>query len=134
MKTFKLLSKLALLLVIFGFFQPVACDQQGFELAETFLEMGETNFTISAIGLYIAFFAAAISIVFTLFLLITKKEICSPMINKIDYLFLFLSITGGLIAFIFILSEFEFDFINNGFYIIIAGWILSLIFSLFRRK
>ncbi len=134
MKTFKLLSKIALLLVVFGFFQPVACDQQGFELAESLMEMGEVNYTVSAIGLYIAFFAAAISILVTLFLLIARKDICSPKTNKIDFALLFASIVGGLVTFFFVISEFEFDFINHGFYIIIAGWVLSLIFSFFVKK
>lgn len=134
MKTFKLLSKIALLLVVFGFFQPVACDQQGFELAESLMEMGEVNYTVSAIGLYIAFFAAVISILISLILLITRKNICSSKINKIDFALLLASIVGGLITFFFVISEFEFDFIDYGFYIIISGWILSIIFSCFAKK
>lgn len=134
MKTFKILSKLSLLLVIFGFFQPVACDQQGFELAESLMEMGEVNYTISAISLYVAFFAAAISILLTLILLLTKIDICAPKVKKIDITLLFSSIVGGLITFFFVISEFDFDFVNHGFYIIIAGWLLSLIFSFCRKK
>lgn len=134
MKTFKLLSKLALILVVFGFFQPVACDQQGFELAESLMDMGEVNYSISAIGLYVTFFAAAISILLTVFLLVARKDICSPGANKIDLTLLLTSIAGGLVTFFFVISEFEFDFINHGFYIIIAGWILSLVLSFVKKK
>ena len=69
-KLSKILSKVALFLVIFGFFQPVACDQKGFDLAQSLIEMEEINYFISAIGLYVTFFAAAVSIVYTLILLI----------------------------------------------------------------
>ena len=50
MKTFKILSKVALLLVIFGFFQPVACEQQGFDLADTLMEFGEFKYTTPKFG------------------------------------------------------------------------------------
>ena len=132
-KLFKIFSKVALCLVIFGFFQPVACEQQGFELAESLIEMGETNYLISAIGLYITFFAAAISILYTLILLIAKKDVCASKVNKFDFVFIFLSIIGGLVTFLFIITEFEFEFINHGFYIIASGWLLSLILSFFRK-
>lgn len=134
MKTFKLISKVALLLVVFGFFQPVACDQQGFDLAETLMEVGELNYTVSAIGLYVAFFAATASILLTVFLLIARKDICAAAVNRIDLALLLASIAGGVVALCFIISEFEFDFINHGFYIIISGWVLSLVFSFVKRK
>lgn len=134
MKTFKLISKIALLLVIFGFFQPVACNQQGFELAETLFAVGDAKSTIAAIGLYVTFFAAALSILYTLILLITKKNICSSKVNTTDFILLLLSIAGGLTTFFCLLSDFSFDVLDQGFYFIIAGWILSFIFSVIKKK
>lgn len=126
MKTFKILSKVALLLVIFGFFQPVACEQQGFDLADTLMEFGEFKYTIAAIGIYVVFFAAALSILYTMFLLFTEKDICSASANKIDIVLLFASIIGGLVALLFLINEFDKEVIDRGFYIIISGWIVSL--------
>ena len=132
-KLSKILSKVALFLVIFGFFQPVACDQKGFDLAQSLIEMEEINYFISAIGLYVTFFVFVVSIVYTLILLITKKNICTPKVNKVDFSLLLASIVGGLITFFFVISEFDIELVNQGFYIIIAGWVISLIFYFLRE-
>ena len=129
-KGLKILSKLALFLVVFGFFQPMACDQKGFELAETLINYEEVNYFISAIGLYVIFFAAILSIAFTLILLITKKDICSSSATKIDIILLSSSIIGGVNTFIFIINEFDIDYIERGFYIVMVGWLSSLILLL----
>ena len=130
----KILSKIALFLVLFGFFQPVACDQKGFELVETLMDFNDTNYTISAIGLYAIFFAAVISIIFTFILFLLKKDICSSNATKVDFVLLFSSIIGGAVSFFFIINEFDIDFIQRGFYIIMAGWLISFIFLLYSKS
>jgi glucose uptake protein GlcU len=52
---FRVIGKIALLLVVIGFFMPVACDQNGFQLAETFTE---TDSTISSVFLYVLFISS----------------------------------------------------------------------------
>lgn len=133
MKVFKILSKIALLLIIFGFFQPVACEQKGFDLADTLMEVGETTYTIAAIGLYVVFFAAVLSILYTLFLLLKKEEICAVNVNWNDTILLFASIIGGVVSLIFLINEFDKEVLNKGFYFIVAGWISSLILSFFAK-
>ena len=76
-KIFRIISKLFLGFIIFGFFQPVACDQNGFELAEN---LYDTNMNLVSIGLYVTFFVAVFSIFCTLFIL---------LINQIIYILLF---------------------------------------------
>ena len=126
---FKILSKLALLLVVFGFFQPVACDHAGFELADNLMQMGDRG-TLSGIGLYVLFFAALLSVILTVVFLITKKKAGTPL----DMPLLLISIAGGICTYIGFISDFSIDILNNGAYMIIVGWILSLIFLLISKK
>lgn len=113
--------QIALLLVIFGFFQPVACDQPWFELAETLFDFEEFSYTVAAIGLYIVFFAALASIVYTVYLFVVKKDICVKGSFKIDFIILLASIAGGVITFLFILNEFDVDCLDTGCYFILVG-------------
>ncbi len=72
--TFKILSKLALLAVVFGFFQPIACSMNGFELAKQLIRHETVKTTISAITLYVCFITVILSILFTLSLLLSRKK------------------------------------------------------------
>ncbi len=125
-KKFKIISKLALLLVIFGFFQPVACDLNGFEIAQGLISYEKAIWILAGLGVYMTFFLAVISIIYTLFLLLSKKDICSSNANKTDLALLLGSVAGSLAPFITIINGN--NYIENGFYIIIAGWITSLLF------
>ena len=43
-------------LVVIGFFQPVACDMKGFDLAKHLIDVGEAKYIIAAIGLNLYLF------------------------------------------------------------------------------
>ena len=123
-----MISKLALFFVVFGFFQPVACRQNGFELAKVFINYENAKCIIAAIGLYVLFFSAVLSIIYTIFLLITKDNICSQKAFKIDLFLLLMSIAGGIPTIYILLDEFSTDVLEKGSYFILSGWILSFIF------
>lgn len=136
-KVIRIISKVALFLVLFGFFQPVACDMKGFQLANHLMEYHESTFTIASIGVYVVFFAAVLSIFFSIILLITKQNLCSTKATGIDFTLLLLSIAGGVIAVLVLIDQIGKDIFNNGSYIILAGWVVSLIFllaSIERKK
>ena len=132
-KGLRILSKVALLAVVFGFFQPVACDKQGFDLADHVSY--EFNWGgLAATGLYVLFFAAVVSIACTLILLICKGNICSKIATTLDFAALIASVSGGAIAFFTTTNRFPMDMIidelNSGTYFILAGWIASFLLLL----
>jgi ABC-type Fe3+ transport system permease subunit len=132
-KVFKIISKFVLILVIFGFLQPVACNMKGFQLAETLLKYEQPNYTVAALGLYLTFFAAVISLVCAIVILLSKHKISDEREKKIDSGLFVVGIAGIIITFICIISEFNFDALNYGSYLIISGWILSLIFRIIGK-
>ena len=132
-KGLRILSKVALLAVVFGFFQPVACDKQGFDLAD--YVSYEFNWGgLAATGLYVLFFAVVFSIGYTLVLLILNKGIASKIATTLDFAALIVSVSGGAIAFFTTTNRFPMDMIidelNSGTYFILAGWIASFILLL----
>ena len=133
-KILKILSKAALLIVTFGFFQPVACSQNGFELSKGLTGSGQVNYLVAGLGLYVVFFAAVISIVFTLILLILGKNICAHKAFAVDLILLLSSIIGGAITILLMIDKFDLDIVGRGFYIIIAGWIGSLVLLLCSKS
>ena len=125
---FRILSKVALLLVVFGFFMPVACNQNGFQMADTGFKLGERGSPakVSAIFLYILFFSALISIGFTIYTYVMKKKIKTIL----DFPCLLVSIGAGIIAYS-VLSDNDIKILkvlSSGGYSIIIGWITSLAF------
>ena len=95
---FRILSKVALLLVVFGFFMPVACNHNGFQMADMGLKLGQRGSPakISAIFLYILFFSALISIGFTIYTYAMKKKIKTVL----DFPCLLVSIGAGIFAYL----------------------------------
>lgn len=132
-KMFKIISKLVLFLVVFGFFQPVACDTKGFQLAKNLLDCKKFNYTAAAIGLYLTFFAAILSIAFIVVLFVTKRDICDKKADNIDSLFVAVGLAGVIITFVCIVKEFNADMLNRGSYLMLSGWIASLLFLILSR-
>ena len=132
----KIISKVALFLVIFGFFQPVACDMKGFDLAKYLMDVGEAKYSISAIGLYLCFFMAAFAILMAIIFFATKKSaesLSSSTANVVDLVSLILGFGGGLASFFILCSEIGRDSLQSGFYLILVGWALSLIFYIISK-
>ena len=112
-------SKITLLLVCFGFFMPVSCDMNGADLARMFNQMQSLGYVIL---IWLVLITAIISIIFTL----THTKDLEKESVIVDWILLGGSISGGL----FSLGRMSREYFNLqvGAYVIIAGWILSLIF------
>ena len=122
---FRILSKVALLLVVFGFFMPVACNQNGFQMADMGFKLGRSGSpaVISAIFLYILFLSALISIGFTIYTYVTEKKIKTVL----DVPCLLVSIGTGIFAYL-VFTENDiriFEAMQSGGYSIIIGWVSS---------
>lgn len=112
-------SKISLLLVCLGFFMPVSCDMNGVDLARMFNQMQSPGY---AILIWLVLITAIISIIFTL----THTKDLEKESVIVDWILLGGSISGCL----FSLGRMSREYFNLqvGAYVIIAGWILSLIF------
>ena len=112
-------SKISLLLVCFGFFMPVSCDMNGVDLARMFNNMDSTGY---AILIWLVLLSAVISIIITLF----HKDKIEEESIALDWICLAGTASGGL----FSLGRMNREYFNLqvGAYIIIVGWIFSLIF------
>jgi len=115
---FRIIGKFVLLLVIIGFFMPIACDQNGFQLAGTFKD---SDSTLDAIFLYLLFFSAVAGCIIGVLLLMKKN-----VIPVLDWIFLLVCIGSGLFVYFNSLRNNEID-LQQGAYVILAGWIVALI-------
>ena len=112
-------SKVSLLLVCFGFFMPVSCDMNGIDLARLLNQMQSQEY---AILIWLVLITAVLSILISLFFIKELKK--EPIV--IDWILLGGSVFCGLYSLGRMNREY-FD-LQIGAYIIIVGWILSLIF------
>ena len=112
-------SKISLLLVCLGFFMPVSCDMNGVDLARMFNQMQSPGY---AILIWLVLITAILSIICTL---AHTKDLEKESVF-VDWILLGGSISGGL----FSLGRMSREYFNLqlGAYVIIVGWILSLIF------
>ena len=115
---FRVIGKIALLLVVIGFFMPVACDQNGFQLAKTF---SDYDSTISSVFLYVLFISALAGCIIGA-LLLMKKNI-KP---GVDWVCLLICIGSGLFVYFNSLRNNEVE-LQQGAYVILIGWIIALI-------
>jgi len=114
----RILSKLALLLVVFGFFMPMSCDFNGFQIADHASER-----PLFAVMMYIIFFSAVISI--ALGYRIYKNL---PSAIFLDIALLASGVASGLtLYFNAMYGELR---MQIGCYCIIVGWVLSGLFLL----
>lgn len=112
-------SKFSLLLVCIGIFMPVSCDMNGVDSARMFNSMNSTGY---AILIWLVLLSAVISIIISLF----HKDKIEEESIALDWICLAGSVSGGL----FSLGRMDREYFNlqAGAYIIIVGWLLSLIF------
>lgn len=86
------LSKAALLLVVIGFFMPISCDRNGFQIAEHFSRQGQGQYLVM---LMLIFVAAVLSIVLTV--VFFNKPEKEPV--ALDWGLLLASVVGGVFTF-----------------------------------
>ena len=116
---FRIIAKFALLLVFFGFFMPIACDANGFQLAVGLIGTG------FGLLLSIMFISAVFGIIIGILLLYTKRNIK----ENIDWIVIFVCIISGILAF----SMIGFESLQIGAYIIIIGWIMALCYQIISK-
>jgi hypothetical protein len=109
-------GKIGFLLVVIGFLMPVACDQNGFELANTFIE----SQVIIGILMYLIFISAISGVILGV-LLLQNKEVSKGL----DWFCLLACIVSGLIVY-FIQFEGGPE-LQSGAYIILTGWIIAFL-------
>jgi hypothetical protein len=122
-------GKIGFLLVVIGFFMPIACDSNGFEIAKA-LNKGDE--TLSAILLYVLFAAAVVGVLVGILLLLKNK-----VKVYIDWICLLACIGSGLALYLPRLDDRLKPDLQVGAYIILVGWIIALaaqIFSLANKE
>jgi nitrate reductase gamma subunit len=113
---FRLIGKIGLLLVVFGFFMPIACDRNGFQIAEF---MMKNDRTLEGLLLYVLVISAAIGVVIGIFLLMRRA-----VNSSIDWAVIIACIASGLI--VYFGSTKNKPELQSGAYLILAGWITAL--------
>jgi hypothetical protein len=112
--SFRTIAKFLFLLVIIGFFMPICCDQNGFQLANS-----DAVKSSLVVALYALFISAVVGIIIGA-LLLMKKNI--PVV--IDWLVILVCVLCGLIPFFANIRNYDFQ---AGLYMILAGYVLILI-------
>jgi chromate transport protein ChrA len=118
--SFRTIAKLGLLLVIIGFLMPIACDMNGFQLANY---MTKNEQVFEGLLFYLLFVSAVIGLIIGA-LLLMKKNV-NP---NIDWLVIVVCIATGLFLYF---TQFKNNVdLQNGAYVILTGWIISLVFQI----
>jgi hypothetical protein len=116
--SFRFFGKIGFLLVVIGFFMPIACDSNGFEIAKSLNKIDET---VSAILLYVLFAAAAAGVLVGVLLLLKAK-----VKVYVDWVCLLACIGSGLYLYLPRLQDKFRPDLQTGAYIILVGWIIAL--------
>jgi hypothetical protein len=116
-----ILGKIGLLLVVIGFFMPIACDDNGFEIAKSLMKFDKTKF--KAILMYVMFFSAAVGVVLGVLAFLGKG-----LDGRIDWLAIILCILSGIIIVVSTDINWKkvFNNMDIGGYFIFIGWILAV--------
>ena len=127
--SFRVIAKCALLLVIIGFFMPVACDRTGFQIADFYMNRDNP---INGILMYVTFISAVVGLAIGVMLIMGKR-----LGSNIDWIVIIVCIISGLtVYFSTALSDHNIR-LQTGAYLILAGWIAALaaqIFSMLKRE
>lgn len=113
-------SKLALLLVVIGFFMPISCNLNGYELI-SFFAFGEGNDFLAGLLLIVCFLSVAASLFYSL----ANKFDFETESAEMDWGFLAVSVGSFVLA---VLKIGSFGELQIGACFIFAGWFLSGLF------
>ncbi|GHU07397.1 hypothetical protein FACS1894151_01660 [Spirochaetia bacterium] len=115
------IGKLCLLLVVFGFFMPVACDQNAFQIVDNGMLKTE-----GVVAIYVLFIFAIIGIIIGILLLL-KINIPAP----VDWIVTLVCLLIAVIMFCYIgFGQESIDYFQTGAYFILIGPILTFIFQI----
>ncbi|MDR0313837.1 MAG: hypothetical protein LBI14_09595 [Treponema sp.] len=121
--SFRVLAKFALLLVVIGFCMPIACDQNGFELADF---MMQSDKTFEGLLFYLLFISAVAGVIIGVLLLMKIK--LNPII---DWIAIGVCIASGLIIYFRLFNNGP-D-LQSGAFMILIGWIAALALQVFSK-
>ena len=116
--SFRTFGKIGFLLVAIGFFMPIACDSNGFEIAKA---LNKGNETLSAILMYVLFAAAVAGVLVGVLLLLKNK-----IKVYVDWVCLLACIGSGLALYVPKLQDKFKPDLQTGAYIILIGWVIAL--------
>jgi nitrate reductase gamma subunit len=121
---YRLIAKIGLLLVLIGFFMPVACKQTAFEVAQNAVK--HDNSMLKGLLLYLMALSAAAGVLVGVLLLL---KIGKVKVN-VDWIIIIVCIASGLIA-LFIqldqLGRFKKHLEPQaGAFMILIGWIIAV--------
>jgi hypothetical protein len=132
----RIIARIGLLMVVIGFFMPISCNKNGFDIASEFLFIGKysTLSTIWGYAAYLCFFSACFGVVL---LIINLFGIKTSL--RLDWLAYDFSVISGLAVYVdYWLGHLTVNVLsklfNNqsnmqyGAYVIAIGWIITFIF------
>jgi len=121
--SFRAIAKFGLVLVIIGFFMPIACGLDGFEIASTFMDGDKV---LQGLLTYLMFGAAVAGVVLGVLMMMGKG-----LGVKVDWIVIITCIASGLIVYLSTALSDKSIKLDNGAYFILAGWIVSLGLQIF---
>jgi len=124
---FRFISKIGLLLVVIGFFMPVACNKNGLEIASF---MVNNKHVFEGLLIYVLLISAIIGVFVGALLLINKR-----LASGIDWLVIIVCIASGLIVYLGSLKQIQ--SLQTGAYLILTGWIIAFggqLLSMLKRE
>jgi hypothetical protein len=122
---FRIMGKIGFLLVIFGFFQPISCQMNGFQLATYMNAFGDPFF---AVLVYLVLLSAVAGCIIGVLLLMRKNIKFSY-----DWTCLLVCIGCGFFVFFAFLNSAE-SKLQSGAYFILIGWIIAFIAQIKYNK
>jgi len=114
--SFRLIAKLGLLLVIIGFFMPVACNRNGLEIANF---MVNNKHVVEGLLTYVLLISAIIGVLIGVSIIMNKG-----VSKSLDWLVIIVCIASGLIVYLGSLKNIP--KLQTGAYVILIGWIIAL--------
>jgi hypothetical protein len=115
---FRIIGKLGYIFVIIGFCIPVACDHNGFELANRMFDSHQAVFGLLMIAVFIS---AIVGIILGILLLIIRN-----IKTIIDWITFAVCVASGLIVYFKCLAD-DGVKLQSGAYMILIGWIIALV-------
>lgn len=123
-QNFRIIGKMSFLLVIIGFLMPVACDQNGFEIAKY---MVDADKNLEGVLLYLLFASAIVGVLLGI-LLLSKINVKT----SVDWLTIIVCITSGLVVYFRLLEGGP--ELQHGAYVILTGWVIALLTQIIAIK
>ena len=120
----RLLSKLSLLLVIFAFFMPISCEQNGFQLISHMSDIKDSYLPLVAVLMMVLFVVSLITICYSIYLFATNKKGASPL----DIPSISICVLSAMLSYCIAQNYMKTIALQIGAYFIITGLFVSIVF------